>query len=861
MAVWRDDALRVVELGSGIAAAFGARLLADAGADVIKVESPGGDEIRRAGPFRDDRPDPEASGLFLYLNHGKRGVVIDVTTVDGRAQLAALLAEADAVVENLGAGRFDALWPDGTALPPSLVVCSISPYGQEGPKAGWLGSELSAYASSGMMGQTGSADRPPLKQGLHQGEHLAGVNAAAAVLAATRDARDSGAGRRIDISLQETVALTAFPALNVYTHTGAVVKRSPPTLPQLMTSQPMRAADGWIMPSDAGIDVWWDTFAGFVERPELLAPPFDTSASRHAHSTELDRIAAEAFAARTRDDLFHEGQARGLTISSIQSPTEVAACPHLRARDFFIEHAHPAGGTVRIPGAVPQISGEARGVSVPAPRLGQHDAAVLGALDTPPHAPHPPRAETADTRAVGAAARPLDGVRILELGMVFVLPLAITPLAALGADVIKVEAASRPDSVRWGPQPGNTIRPRYYDHSGNFHHLNRGKRGIALDLRSPRGRELLLELVARSDVVAENFTPRVLEHLGLDYATLRAANPRVILLSSSGFGQTGPWRNYKAYGPITESVDGLMHLTGYPDGPPVRAGAGGWGVAFTDVAGAYYGTYAILAALERRDHTGEGAWLDLSHYEAGVATLPEAMLDVAMNGERALRGVTARDGNRDPARCPQGAYPCAGDDRWIAISVASDTQFHALCGVLGLGAGPVERFAAAAARRAEADTLDALIAGATRGRLAEDLARDLRGAGVEATVVADSCEVWTDPQLRHRGFVEMTPAPAYAPELGARPFPRAAWRMSPAPPPPAPAPAFGEHTREVLSGVLGLDAAEIDRLFADGVTASAPREGLVNPRLLAIEDALAAGRLSEIDTGYREQFGEDGATR
>jgi crotonobetainyl-CoA:carnitine CoA-transferase CaiB-like acyl-CoA transferase len=229
--------------------------------------------------------------------------------------------------------------------------------------------------------------------------------------------------------------------------------------------------------------------------------------------------------------------------------------------------------------------------------------------------------------------------------MVFVLPLAITPLAALGADVIKVEAESRPDSARWGPQPANELHAQHYNVGGNFHHLNRNKRGMTIDLQSPRGRELLLELVAKSDVVAENFTPRVIANLGLRYEELKAVNPRIILLSSSGFGQSGAWRNYKAYGPITESVDGLMHLTGHPQQPPIRGGAGGWGVAFTDVAGAYYGTYAILAALEHRERTGEGMWLDLSHYEAGVATVPEALLEFELNGR-----VLERVGNRDTQR-------------------------------------------------------------------------------------------------------------------------------------------------------------------------------------------------------------------
>lgn len=445
---------------------------------------------------------------------------------------------------------------------------------------------------------------------------------------------------------------------------------------------------------------------------------------------------------------------------------------------------------------------------------------------------------------------PLEGVRILELGMVFVLPLAIAPLAAMGADVIKVESASRPDSVRSGPMPGNQPRPGAYNHGGNFHLLNRNKRGITIDLATPRGRELLLELVAVSDVVAENFTPRVLRNLGLDYERLREVNPRIILLSSTGFGQTGPWRNYKAYGPTTESVDGLMHLTGYPDGPPIRGGAGGFGVAFTDVASAYYGTYSILAALEYRERTGKGLWLDLSHYEAGVAPLAEPILDYEMNGR-----VAERTGNRRPDRAPQGAYPCAGEDEWIAISVASVDQFRALARLLPLDIGTADEYATLEQRQESHDALDDIITAATRRWDGVALETALQDAGVEATRLASPKDVWLDPQLKSRSFGEVVPAPAYAPEIGSRVFPRPAWLMSETESATrSPAPAFGEHTREVLSDILRLSDDAIDELERDGVIATAPRQGLISARQLDLDGLLASDRLLEIDPDFRSRL-------
>lgn len=445
---------------------------------------------------------------------------------------------------------------------------------------------------------------------------------------------------------------------------------------------------------------------------------------------------------------------------------------------------------------------------------------------------------------------PLEGIRILELGMVIVLPLAIGPLAAMGADVIKVESGTRPDQVRSGPQPENTPRPEAYNYGGNFQAINRMKRGITIDLSKPRGRELLLKLVEVSDVVAENFTSRVLHNMGLTYEDLKAVNPRVILLSSNGFGHSGPWQNYKAYGPNIESVDGLMLLTGYLDGPPQRAGSGGLGVTYPDVAGANFGTFAILAALERRDRTGEGCWLDLSHYEAGVATIPEGILDYTMNGR-----IPPRIGNRHTRFAPQGAYPCQGLDRWVAISVTDDDQFATLAKVLDAPALDDPRFATNEGRYEHHDEIDALLRAATEPWVAEELEVALQNAGVEATTVQHARDILLDPQLRHRGYFQLLPPPASAPDIGPRPHIRLGWNMSVSTSAgQTPAPAFGQHTDEVLREYLQMSSDEIAGYEADGIIARSPRDGMVSRELVDMNDGLASGRFVEVDTDYREQL-------
>jgi crotonobetainyl-CoA:carnitine CoA-transferase CaiB-like acyl-CoA transferase len=381
MTLWQRDGLRVVELGSGISAAFGARLLADFGADVIKVEQPGtGDESRHAGPFPGDVPHAEKSGLFLYLNFGKRSITLDVNSRSGAAILASLLNDADVVIENLGAGRFDALpLPEG-AITDRHIVCSISPYGQDGPKAHYAGSELSAYASGGLMYITGEAEREPLKQALHQAGHNSGLNAASAVLAASFLQRRAGRGQRIDISEQETMVMTIFPALSTYAYTGGVMRRGRGAVPRLVSSMPMPTRDGWIMPSYAGLGTWWDSFAAFMGKPEATGEEWSTGGKRREKAALIDEMFGEVFKERPTSELFHQGQEWGLTLTALQSVGDVTESDHLVERGFFVEQEHPVAGHVKMPGPVPITPFLDRTPDRPAPLLGQHNAEVFADL-------------------------------------------------------------------------------------------------------------------------------------------------------------------------------------------------------------------------------------------------------------------------------------------------------------------------------------------------------------------------------------------------------------------------------------------------------------------------------------------------
>jgi len=267
----------------------------------------------------------------------------------------------------------------------------------------------------------------------------------------------------------------------------------------------------------------------------------------------------------------------------------------------------------------------------------------------------------------------LEGVRIIEAGIAWAVPCATKLLADFGAEVVKVESCSRLDTSRTGAYPYNRLGPRYWDEPSWYQASNPNKLGVTLDLGRPRGAELFRELVKISDVVAENFSPRVMANFGLDYAALRDVKPDIIMLSSTGFGHSGPWQNYIAYGWGLEQMSGVSHLTGYADGPPMRSP-----VAYTDLPSALLGATAIMAALEYRRTTGKGQWIDLSQYEVGVSTVADALMDYIANGR-----VQVRAGNDHPCYAPHGAYPCRGNDKWIAIAVRDDAEWRRLVEAMG----------------------------------------------------------------------------------------------------------------------------------------------------------------------------------
>ena len=445
---------------------------------------------------------------------------------------------------------------------------------------------------------------------------------------------------------------------------------------------------------------------------------------------------------------------------------------------------------------------------------------------------------TPDERRPG----PLAGLRVLDSAAVWAMPLAAAMLSDLGADVIKVESTVR--LVRGGePYPDNEPTENHFNRGGVFAALNRGKRSLTLNFGAERGIELFKDLVAKSDILIDNNRPGVMKRLGIDYPVLSKINPRLIHLSNSGYGQTGPWTQYGAIALGLEPTTGVSSLTGYRDGPPQR-----WNY-LTDFPTGMMAVFAILGAVRHLRRTGEGQWIDLCMYEIGAAMLGPELMEYTVNGR-----VPPRRGNRSPY-LEQGVYPCAGDDRWVAISVRNDDDWTALCRAMGRPELETDtRFSSKGARQRNHDAFDELLGAWTRTRDAHDVMRALQAAGVPAGALLDVRDMFADPQLRARGFWQMVGNEETSP-VGRRPYPTGGWKLSRTPMRVAGPPStLGQHNAEILTGLLGVRPDELAALEAERVVGTTPVPPGPIPRVAPFEDRIASGQWQSRDRDFAQKI-------
>jgi crotonobetainyl-CoA:carnitine CoA-transferase CaiB-like acyl-CoA transferase len=792
------------------------QILADLGADVIHVEPPGGSPARRRGPFVGDVEDPERSLYWWAYARNQRSLALDLESDADRAVLSGLLAEADFLIESAPPGAMDARGLGWEALErdhPRLIYVSITPYGQTGPKSAAPATDLTLFAASGLLFMTGDADRPPVRvSGVEQSWLFAGVEAALGALVASQYRLRTGRGQHVDASAQQALnAATQSDALSAFVgdrHTqrsagglvygGVKIRLLYPAADGFVsiaflfgatigpaTARLMRVVHERGFCDEATRDKDWIAYA------ELLT-------SGREPVEELERVkesVARFTSSLTKAELLELAVERNLLIAPVSTTPDLMASPQLAERDYFRAHERPDGkGSVLHPGAFARMSRSPIAPTRPAPRLDAHGAEIRAALARGEAGPPRP-AFGSRTRA-----RPLEGVRILDLMWAVAGPTATRVLADYGAEVVRVESPTRIDASR-------TLRPfrggaASAEGSALFHTLNAGKRMLTLDLACEAGRAVFLDLVRWADVLAESFSPSVMARLGFGYEALAAVNPKLIVLGTSLMGKTGPLRTYAGYGNMASAFCGFYEVAGWPDRNP----AGPWG-AYTDFIGARYNAIALLAALEHRERTGEGQLVDLSQAEASIHFLAPAVLDWQVNGRRA-----GRAGNRDATLAPHGVYPVLGEDRWIAIAVATDAQWSALCGVLDWPA-TAEGLGDAEARRARADLLDERLAKACARRAGPELEARLLAAGVPAALVLDGADVARDAQLAARGHFLTIPHP----EGGTTTIegPRTLLSESPAQP-GREVPTLGRDNDRILREILGYDDERCTELVIAG---------------------------------------------
>jgi len=741
--------IRVVELGQLVSAPYCARLFADYGADVIKVEPPGGDPARHWGPFPGDTPHPEKSGLHHFLNTDKRSVTLDVDTAAGRARLLELLREADLLVENQSPARMRALGLDYASLEavnPDLVVLSITPFGQTGPYADWKGCDLNAYHLSGASHRyCGLPGEAPLEHGTFAAEFYGAVVGAAWGLAAVHGRTRVGGGQHLDVSCAEAIAATFVGGQNIgaFAQDGAAGRRTGVGMPLGAPATIVPCKDGhvWLLALEPG---QWAGLARVMGEPEWMQLDMFRDMSTRAQNADVIYPLLEEW---TREhgkwEIMEQCQAEGCPITAVLDVAEAAGQPHLAERGYRVELEHAVLGRVQTLGAPFKLPATPGGPTRTAPLLGEHDA-----LRSDGAAPWPQRdASRAASTTPAPGALPLAGLRVVNFGWVWAGPVVGQTLGFLGAEVLKVESRARIDLTRNLPPFAGGVRDP--NRSLSNHACWAGNGSVTLNLKHEEARELARELIAKSDVVIENFGPGVMAGLGLDYEDLRRVKPDLVMFSMPAAGLYGPLKDIRTYGLSLTSTTGLDSLVGYLGGPPIPVEN-----AFSDPYNGILGAFAILTALHHRERSGCGQHIDYSQQEAVMQMIGPAFMDFTLNDR-----VGGPLGNRHPLGCavPHGVFPCTGDDRWISIAVFDDSEWQGLVRAMETPAWATEpALDTHAGRRAAQDAIHERIAAWTRGFDDRALAARLQAEGVAAAPVLGVADLLDDPHYRARGtFVEV----------------------------------------------------------------------------------------------------------
>jgi crotonobetainyl-CoA:carnitine CoA-transferase CaiB-like acyl-CoA transferase len=771
--------LRVLEIATEIAGPYAGKLFVDAGADAVKVEPETGDPLR-TWTYRGSRESGDGA-LFQYLNAGKRSVCGDASEV----AVQSLATLADIII--IDSGTNDEAAARLGALAPHAVIASITPWGRGGPWSGIPANEFTLQAAAGSTGNRGRPEGRPLAAGGRLGEWLGGSFAAVSALAYSR----RRAGEFIDVSLLEVMAITmgGLAAVSAQITEGSSLPTRFLELPSVE-----RTADGYVGFCTITAQQFQD-FLILIERPDWLDDTeLHTSPGRVRRRVAFNAAVHGWTASRTTAEIIDAAVALRIPVAPIGDPESIPSIDQFVARGVFVENP---GGFVQ-PRPPYRIGTDETPEIRPAPQPGEHEGLIGWA----------PRDQAAKDAPEGL---PLDDLTVLDLTAFWAGPSATLLLASLGADVVKLEGVKRPDGMRFAATKPPTTE-RWWETGAMFISTNSNKRSVTLELSSLEGQRLARDLVRSCDIVIENFSPRVIDNLGLSWAAVTAANPRAVMVRMPAFGLDGPWRDRGGFAQTMEQVSGMAWMTGEPDEAPViPRGA-------CDPLAGLHGAFAALAAIEVRDATGAGSLVEATMVEAALNIAAPVVIEHSAYG-----AVITRDGNRDWSVGPQGVYACAAAETWIAISVVSDRDWDALISAIGAPEELLEDPAlmTAAGRRSSADLIDRHIEAWTNGRSLVDAVEALRGVGVPCAAVILPSDLLDQPQLQARGFFERVEHPVAGPlRLPGLPF-RVAGRSSVGWI-RQPAPTMGQHSAAILSTLAGLAPADFDELLDSGISAVRP---------------------------------------
>ncbi len=783
------EGLRVVDAADENGELCG-RLLADLGAEVIRVEPPEGASSRRLPPFTDDGA---TSLYFATRNAGKRGARIDLSTEGGREALDALLADADVFIESGRPGELDVAAL--RAKHPHLVVTSITDFGQDGPYRDYVGTDMVGVAMGGMLHRAGVAEKPPVMIPGNLAYDVAGIAGAFGSLMATFKRTSSGRGQHVDVSTMDAVAGLADWSIPNYSLNPNLGHRAGAGIYTLY-----RCADGFIRMIIL-VPKHWRALLEWVGQPEeLMDPKYDQFVNRLVDLPKIVSVLEQFFADKKKVDVAVEAQRRGIPATPLLRPGEVLDNEHTVGRGTFTKVEVAPGVTARMPSGFLTVDGERAGPRSNPPSL--DGAAADGWSNVPTR-----DALTAAMESLGddAPAHPLSGLRVIDCGVGAVGVEVGKFMAEYGAEVIKIESSDAPDFIR-------VIMSSYMNPS--FLSSSPSKLSFGVDLTKPEGRALVERLVADADVFIENSGTGTFERLGFGPSDLKRMNPRIVSFSSQSVGSYGPWKDWIGYGPNTHPVSGLQHLWNYPEDEDAPAGST---AVHPDHLVGRIGALAILAGLIRRAHTGEGGHFDAAQFETPIGLMGDLFAQESLSP-----GSVRPLGNASSRGAPWGCYPCAGEDEWCVVCVRSDDEWQRFKSVIGEPDwANAARFDTAAGRLAERATLDEHVASWTAELAPREVMERLQAVGVPAGIVAHPEHHLGDPQLAHRNFLKLVVQPDYeAIMLEGPPFlgddlPDVIVE---------PAPMLGEHTRDVAARVLGLDSAEIERLIEQGVLEDPPTE-------------------------------------